>query len=77
MALQEVVALVVSEDPMNSGKRGIEARLALLGARVAQRWSRDLTHVVFERARDLGRPRGTYCPDDNLLALYKRVEKAR
>ncbi len=73
-ALTGVTALVVarSGDAVDY-RRVLEARLASLGARVAQRLGREVTHVVFRR--DCGAERAA--EDAHLRELFERAARAQ
>ncbi len=73
-ALAGVTALVVarSGDAVDY-RRVLEARLASLGARVAQRLGREVTHVVFRR--DCGAERAA--EDAHLRELFERAARAQ
>ncbi|KAK9845443.1 hypothetical protein WJX81_006533 [Elliptochloris bilobata] len=72
-ALEGVVALVVarSSDAIDY-RKVLEARLAGLGAGVAARFSREVTHVVFRRDRCTERE----AEDAHLRELHERAAKA-
>ncbi len=73
-ALEGVVALVIarSSDAI-AYRKVLEARLAGLGARVAVRFGREVTHIVFRRDRATERE----AEDAHLRELYNRSAKAR
>lgn len=76
MALAGAVAWVVSADPVSNAKRAIQARLQQHGARVVQRLSKDVSHVVFERRRVQASSKRAET-DSDVVELYNRLDKVR
>lgn len=74
--LEDVVALVCCADAVRNARQAIQARLREHGARVVQRLSKDVSHVVFERKHVPPSAKRAE-PDADLLELYTKLDKVR
>ncbi|KFM25523.1 PAB-dependent poly(A)-specific ribonuclease subunit 2 [Auxenochlorella protothecoides] len=72
--LEDVVALVCCADAVRNARQAIQARLREHGARVVQRLSKDVSHVVFERKHVPPSAKRAE-PDADLLELYTKLDK--
>lgn len=75
--LDDVVALVVSRPlgPVNT-KQVLTERLQSLGAKIAGRLSKEVTHIIFQRQRFADADEHS-AEDSDLRALYDRTAKVR
>ncbi|RMZ54717.1 hypothetical protein APUTEX25_003095 [Auxenochlorella protothecoides] len=73
--LEDVVALVCCADAVRNARQAIQARLREHGARVVQRLSKDVSHVVFERKHVPPSAKRAE-PDADLLELYTKLDKS-
>lgn len=73
--LSDVVALVISKPlgPVDT-KAAITEKLLGLGARVASRLGKEVTHIIFQRLRSAD-PQELLAEESELRAVYDKVSK--
>lgn len=73
--LEDVVAVVVSRPlgPANT-KQAISQKLESLGARVATRLGKEVTHIIFQRQRNVDQ-QDQLAEDSELRGLYDKTAK--
>jgi hypothetical protein len=74
--LQDVVALVVCADRVHNAKAALQQRLQQHSARVLQRLSKEVTHVIFERRRSQ-RAGDKSEEEEKISQLYTRLDAVR
>ena len=72
LPLEDAVVYVVSRPlgPVNT-KHALTQKLESLGAKVASRWGKEVTHIVFMRQRTAG-VEEQLAEDSDLRALYEK-----
>ncbi|KAL4430735.1 hypothetical protein ABPG75_005991 [Micractinium tetrahymenae] len=72
--LEDVVALVMCQDPVANAKAAVTARIEGQGGRVVARLGKDVSHIVWERTRSR-RPSDKAADEAQLLDLFHKLEK--
>lgn len=72
--LEDVVALVMCQDPVANAKAAVTARIEGHGGRVVARLGKDVSHIVWERTRSR-RPSDKAADEAQLLELFNKLEK--
>lgn len=72
--LEDVVALVMCQDPVANAKAAVTTRIEGHGGRVVARLGRDVSHIVWERTRSR-RPSDKAADEAQLLELFHKLEK--
>lgn len=72
--LEDVVALVMCQDPVANAKAAVTTRIEGHGGRVVARLGKDVSHIVWERTRSR-RPSDKAADEAQLLELFHKLEK--